>query len=317
MNNESKVQNGDGSVSKKMQANYDVQYRFDATGGLCNVAMAKPLALMPDQGTPTVQLTRDLIGKIPLNYGASYGRGTMPSKRQTAASVIKKCQIAFSEIMNAIGDFTTSHIKQTADRVAAEASMSGFSTEVRTVLDRQLPITEFGMRWEPNFQVFYGSGKIFANNGTTNTVPTHDLAHLLIGACGNLPWCPEGGQEEVRLAEYYAVFIENIFDKVYAHIINGTFNRDTTLYEAITYARWFVDVHYAPFPIPAEEAYRRFCRNMDVAAIVRLSPLFFALKHVERTFPAYRDQIWELHFNTEDAPPAEQVAVICPDGRPF
>lgn len=316
MSNESNLQNGTDSVSKNKQTKHDVQYRFDATAGLCNVAMAKPVAVMLDQQMPTVQLTRDLIGKIPYSYGVSSGIGASTfSKRPTAASVIKKCQIAFSEIIHSIGDPTTTHMKQAEDRATAEACMSGFSTEVRAVLDRQLPITEFGMRWEPNFQVFYGSGKIFANNGTTNTVPTHDLAHLLVGACGNLPWCPEGGQEEVRLAEYYAVFIENIFDKVYAYIVNGTFNRDTALYEAITYARWFVDVHYAPFPIPAEEAYRRFCKNMDVAAIVRLSPLFFALKHVERTFAGYRDQIWELHFNTEDAPPAEKVAVICPDGR--
>lgn len=50
------------------------------------------------------------------------------------------------------------------------------------------------------------------------------------------------------MAEYYAVFIENLFDKVCGYIVHGNYKRDTVLHETITYARWFVDVHYAPFP---------------------------------------------------------------------
>ena len=319
MNDESSLQNDGKSVPRNGRLGYDVQYRFDPSPGLCNFATAKPVASMPEQSVPTVQVPLELLGKLPTpNYGYSApARKKSPAltKREMTARIIKNCQIAFAEVMHMIGDTSTVHQKQElAKAIAGGRYSSELSTEIRALLDKQMPITEFGMRWEPNFQVFYGSGKIFANNGTTNTVPTHDLAHLLIGACGNLEWCPEGGQEEVRLAEYYAVFIENLFDKVHGHTVNGTYKRDTVLHESIEYARWFVDVHYAPFPIPAEEAYRRFCRHMDVAAIVRLSPLFFALKHVERTFPEYRDQIWELHFNTHDAPPAEQVAVICPDG---
>jgi hypothetical protein len=319
MSSELNLQTDTKSVSKIATQSYDVQYRFEPSAGLCNFASAKAVAAMPAQELPMAKLTHDQIAKIPTtNYGYKAPvRKPSPAltKRQQTARTIKNCQVAFSELMQLIGDSTTVHQKQDLGDVTPGGRYSSeLSTEIRTILDRQMPITEFGMRWEPNFQVFYGSGKIFANNGTTNTVPTHDLAHLLIGACGNLQWCPEGGQEDVRLAEYYAVFIENLFDKVYGYMVAGAYNRDTVLYESISYARWFVDVHYAPFPIPAEEAYRRFCKHMDIDAIVRLSPLFFALKHVERTFPAYRDQIWELHFNTHDAPPAEQVAVICPDG---
>lgn len=319
MSSESNLQEDTKAVSKSAALNYDVQYRFEPSPNLCNFVTAKSLAAMPIQDAPFVQLTPEQISKVRIPH---YGYQTPVkkaaptlTKRQLTARLIKDCQGAFSEIMHLIGDSTTVHQKQAlGDATSGGRYSSELSPEIRTILDRQMPITEFGMRWEPNFQVFYGSGKIFANNGTTNTVPTHDLAHLLIGACGNLEWCPEGGQEDVRLAEYYAVFIENLFDKVYGHKMMGSYHRDTVLYESISYARWFVDVHYAPFPIPAEEAYRRFCKHMDIDAIVRLSPFFFALKHVERTFPTYRDQIWELHFNTHDAPPAEQVAVICPDG---
>jgi hypothetical protein len=319
MNKESNSLEDAKSVAGGAMQNYGAQYRFEPSAGMCNFSTAKALAAMPVQNAPVVQLTHEQISKIPVaNYGYKApvrNASSRLSQREQTTRIIQKCQTAFSELMHMIGDSTTVHQKQELGNAASGGRYSSdLSTDIREILDRQMPITEFGMRWEPNFQVFYGSGKIFANHGSTNTVPTHDLAHLLIGACGNLPWCPEGGQEEVRLAEYYAVFIENLFDKVYGHMAMGTYKRDTVLYESISYARWFVDVHYAPFPLPAEEAYRRFCKHMDIAAIVRLSPLFFVLKHVERTFPAYREKIWELHFNTHDEPPAEQVAVICPDG---
>ncbi|PRC94357.1 hypothetical protein [Solimicrobium silvestre] len=320
MKNESQLQSNADSMVQNMYGKYDVQYRLRAPAALCNFATATTAAFMPDQSMPTMDLSRDLVNQVTIpNYGyKNQTKKISPvfSKRQQAALLIKDCQLAFSDVMHAIGNTATKHQKQKIGPAVApgERYSSELSTEIRTILDRQMPITEFGMRWEPDFQVFYGAGKIFANAGVTNTVPTHDLAHLLIGACGNLEWCPEGEHEEVRLAEYYAVFIENLFDKVYGHMAQGSYKHDTVLNETIAYMRWFVDVHYSPFPIPAEEAYRRFCWNMDVAAIVRLSPLFFALKHVERTITGYRDQIWEMHFNTEDAPLAEQVAAICADG---
>ncbi|HXA47694.1 MAG TPA: hypothetical protein VNW52_08690 [Burkholderiaceae bacterium] len=317
MSNESDLQSNTESLAMPMLGKFDAQYRFDTNVAASNFATAKAVAAMPNQSMPTVQVNRDLVGKLTTpNYGPK-----MPptrsfevrNKKQNSARIITNCQNAFSELMHEIGNIATVHQKQEiAPAVTPSARYAAeLPPAISAILDRQMPQTEFGMRWEPKFQVFYGSGKIFANNETTNTVPTHDLAHLLIGACGNLDWCPEGGQEEVRLAEYNAVFIENLFTYVYGHIVSDTYNRANVLNATITYMRWFVDVHYSPFPVSAEEAYRRFCWNMDIAAISRLSSLFFALKHAECVIPKYHDQIWELHFNTSDAPPPEQVAVIC------
>lgn len=305
MSSDANVQKNAGSVGKRVAGYNDIQYRFDAASAACNFSSAKLVS--PKQGV-----------SVP-NYGPrkNVPKALAETGPQTTARVIRECQAAFSGLMKSIGNAANVYQRRELDRTSAPAmrysSGKELAIETRDILRRQMAITEFGMRWEPTRQVFYGAGKIFANEGSTETVPTHDLAHLLVGACGNLPWCPEGGQEEVRLAEYYAVFLENLFDKVYGYVVAGAFNAERVLHEAITYARWFVEVHYAPFPLPAEEAYRRFCWNMNVQAISRLSPVFFALKRVERTFPEYRDQIWELHFNTGDAPPPEQVAVICPD----
>lgn len=309
MSNESNLQRDTRSLSKNLPGDVDIRYRFDAPPTMCNLEFAKPL--FPQQ---------DLHGKAAVpNYGyrkQNQARATIPEPQLTA-QVIKECQIAFSTLMKLIGNPAAVYRPRQGVDVGARnlrySSGKELPHDTRTTLIRQMSITEFGMRWEPARQIFYGAGKVFANDGMTETVPTHDLAHLLVGACGNLPWCPEGSQEDVRLAEYYAVFLENIFDKVYGYVVARCFNAERVLHEAITYARWFVDVHYAPFPLPAEEAYRRFCWNMDMQAIIRLSPLFFALKRAERTFPAYRDQIWELHYNTADAPRPDQVGFVCPD----
>jgi hypothetical protein len=322
MSNESDLQSKPKSLVMPMSAKFNAQYSFDTASALSSVATARPIAVMPDQSMPTVQVNSDMIDKLATpNY--SYKNSAMKirpalSKRQHAVGVITDCQNAFSEMMHTICNAAATHRKQETDPAVAMRGLYSpdLPAKIRIILERQMPLTEFGMRWEPGFQVFYGCGNIFVNHDATNTLLTHDLAHIMVGACGNLPWCPKGEPEQVLLAEYNAVFIENIFDKVYNQIVDGTYNRDLALFETINYVRWFVDVHYAshPFPIPAEEAYRRFCWNMDVAAIVRLSPLFFAMKHVERNVPERGDQTWEFHFNTEDAPSPEQVAAICPNG---
>lgn len=304
-----------GSVSQRIAANANIQFKFDNAGAVCNFTAAKPVSAPVTAHTQAASIPADLRRPTAADYRYRHTRNTAvgaPMAAQGSPTVIRECQRAFAQIIRAIGSPNAKYHPRPHNEIGMsqtrEATMQVMPPDTRAALDRQMSHTEFGMRWEPGRQFFYGAGKVFANAGTTNTVPTHDLAHLLIGACGNLEWCPEGGDRDVRLAEYYAVFIENLFDKVYGHLVAGTFEPERVLHETIEYSRWFVDVHYAPFPIPAEEAYRRFCWNIDVDAITRLSPLFFALKRVERTFPDYREQIWELHFNTGDAPQAEQVA---------
>jgi hypothetical protein len=315
MNNKAQSGKAIGAVSQGIGGAGNVQFKFDTTGAVCNFATAKLVSAQPATSAQPAPVLADLRRPTAADYRYRHTRNSSvgaPLAAQGSPAVIRECQNAFAHIINAIGNpGATYHARQHNEigmSQSREATMQIMPLETRRALDRQMSQTEFGMRWEPARQFFYGAGKVFANPGSTNTVPTHDLAHLLIGACGNLEWCPEGGDRDVRLAEYYAVFIENLFDKIYGHLIAGTFEPERVLHETINYSRWFVDVHYAPFPIPAEEAYRRFCWNIDVDAITRLSPLFFALKRVERTFPDYRDQIWELHFNTSDAPQAEQVA---------
>ena len=123
MNNESDLQNGTDIATKNIQGKIDVQYRFEAPATLCNFATAKPVASMPAQSIPTVQLSSDLIGKIPTpNYGYKSPAKKISqalSKRQVTARVIKDCQIDFSELMQAIGNPAAVHQKQKIGAVSA------------------------------------------------------------------------------------------------------------------------------------------------------------------------------------------------------
>jgi hypothetical protein len=109
-----------------------------------------------------------------------------------------------------------------------------------------------------------------------DTKPTHDLAHLFVAASSNLPWNPVGDDRLRRLAEYNAIFVEHMFDSVYNCVMFRSITADTILAMLLQYARWYVETHYAPFPVPAEEAYRLFCWGIDGPTIVRLSPYFIA-----------------------------------------
>jgi hypothetical protein len=160
--------------------------------------------------------------------------------------------------------------------------------------------------WTKSYQRFGCATKIYEHNGEISTDPSHDLAHLLIASCSSLEWYPSGTDEQLRLAEYNAVLLENILDRSYsaasqpgleAGIIDG----------AINHARWFVENHYSPFPISAEEAYRRFCFRIRLEDLVRLSPYFFKQKARERNSRS-ATEFW-LQFSSDAVP-------VAPNGSP-
>jgi hypothetical protein len=173
--------------------------------------------------------------------------------------------------------------------------------------DRHRPPTDpvLGMSWTPALQTFYHGTDIFTHEGPTNTEPSHDLAHLFVAAGSNLPWKPIGDDRLGRLAEYNAIFIEHMLDRVYTCVILRSIKPDIILTMVLQYARWFVETHYAPFPVPAEEAYRLFCWGIDGATIVRLSPYFFIQKKAERDDPSVRTRSTQISFAASDVPPAE------------
>lgn len=137
--------------------------------------------------------------------------------------------------------------------------------------------------WRREQQTFAFGDTVYAHEGPTKTNPSHDLAHLLIAANGGLPWLPRGNSW--RLAEYNAVFIETLLNHIRYAVVSRPMDGAVILKRTLRHARWFVEKHYAPFPVPAEEAYRLFCWEIDPVVIGRLSPLFFDLRAMEMHDP--------------------------------
>jgi len=164
--------------------------------------------------------------------------------------------------------------------------------ERQEALLRQTP-TGSGFSWLLERQVMFHGGRIYVNDGPTQTLPSHDLAHLLVGMGSNLPWCPAGPDTEVRISEFNAAVLENLLSYTYEHIARQSITLEAVLPATLQYARWFVEKHYAPFPIPLDEAYRRFRLGIDIDAITDLSHYFFTQKERERQ-DEHHDGPWEM-----------------------
>jgi hypothetical protein len=200
-----------------------------------------------------------------------------------------------------IPDFRS--LRDTLPRLSTSATR--VARNMRTLVVQVEKLAELGMDWSPARQTIYDHSETFINQGVTKTDPSHDLAHLLARASGSPHWLPRGTPDEVRLAEYDAVFVETLLDKSWNSVTLRRVEAKTLLAQTLAHLRWFVDEHFAPFPLPAEEAYRRFCWRVDAEVIVRLSPFFFLQKRAERACADYRQRTWKVYFNTTDSPPAE------------
>lgn len=169
------------------------------------------------------------------------------------------------------------------------------------------------MSWESKRQVISCDSQIFIHDGPIATNPSHDLAHLLIAANGELPWRPDGEDVLVRLAEYNAVFIEHLFNESYNCVVDRSIKPKAILSAVLCYTRWFVERHFAPFPVWSEEAYRRLCWNLDISVMGRLSPHYYDVRRKERRPPALRAQEYSLSFTSADCPQPEGDGIAFQD----
>jgi Family of unknown function (DUF6065) len=162
------------------------------------------------------------------------------------------------------------------------------------------------MNWTPERQSIRVGDREFSHDGPICTHPSHDLAHLLIAANGNLPWAPEGDKGTIKIAEYNAVFLEHLLNNAYNSIIQGQ-NRTQIAFElALRHARWFVEKHFAPFPLSAEEAYCQFCAYIDPDKIANLSNYFYEQKKAERADADYMRKSWQIVFNSDTQPTIQE-----------
>jgi precorrin-2 methylase len=160
------------------------------------------------------------------------------------------------------------------------------------------------MRWSPEYQSMEFGGRRFEHHGMTQTDPSHDLAHLFVAANGELPWAPEGDHALIKLAEFSAVFIEHLLNNTF-NTIHGQAHEAEITSGTVAYGRWFVEHHFAPFPISFEEAYRGLREKLKADTIARLSLYFFRQKLAERSNADYRSEDWLVSINSAESPKSE------------
>lgn len=176
------------------------------------------------------------------------------------------------------------------------------------VAQQKAPPRGSGYSWSPERQEIFHKRKVYAHEGLTNTPPSHDLAHLIVAMSSNLHWLPQGQTDRIRLAEYNAVLLEHLLANSYDCIVMRTISADRVLPKTLAHARWFVEVHYAPFPVAAEEAYRQFCQGIHPAAASRLSGYYFQqVRREQRT--GFRKRPWNLQINAQSTPRPSRLAL--------
>jgi Tetrapyrrole (Corrin/Porphyrin) Methylases len=164
------------------------------------------------------------------------------------------------------------------------------------------PDFRLGMEWTPAKQVLrFGENK-FVHHGPTETHPSHDLAHLLIAANGNLLWVPEGPTALIKLAEYNAIFLEHLLNNIYTNVSLRRCTDDEIFARTLSHARWFVENHFAPFPVSAEEAYSQFCRNIQADIVADLCPHFFTQKRAEQADANFILKSWTIQIKGDEPP---------------
>jgi len=162
------------------------------------------------------------------------------------------------------------------------------------------------MRWTSEHQLMELGTQRFEHSGSTPTDPSHDLAHLMIGANGDLPWAPEGDRDVVKLAEFCAVFIEHLLSNIFnAH--HGQADFATLNACTIAYGKWFVEHHFAPFPVSFDDAYQGLRTRLKPDVLGPLSLHFFRLKSAESSTPDYRSMEWWMSIDLSELPTAGSV----------
>lgn len=161
---------------------------------------------------------------------------------------------------------------------------------------------DYAMLWAPGAQMLSDGREAFTHDGAINTEPSHDLAHLIVAASSNLPWKPAGVRDQICFAEYNAVMMEHLFDRTYRSAIGAEFPSSQVVPGLLSHGEWFVTKHFVPFPANPAEALRRFRAGLSAESATRLSPLFYEMKHAERSNPNHMQATWAARFRAADRP---------------
>lgn len=168
------------------------------------------------------------------------------------------------------------------------------------------PVISSNIPWHTSFPSHTCGEVVYENQGTISTDPSHDLVHLIVAASG-LPWLPQTERLMSCLAEYNAVFLETLFDKACNAFVFQSAPASDVLPEVLERMQWFVEEHFAPFPMSAAAAHEQFCSQINPFTVSRLFPFYLATKQYERTHSTYRESEYQLNFDSTDQPATDEA----------
>ncbi len=163
------------------------------------------------------------------------------------------------------------------------------------------PADEYAMLWTPGAQLMAHGSEAFTHDGPINTEPSHDLAHLIVAANGTLQWRPAGSQPEICFAEYNAVMLEHLYDRVYRSLMGREFAPAQIIPGLLSHGSWFVTKHFTPFPATPKVAAEKFRSALTPRALA-LAPYFFDMKNSERGDAGHMQKTWTARFGADDRP---------------
>lgn len=164
------------------------------------------------------------------------------------------------------------------------------------------PSGDYAMLWSPAGQMMGDGAEAFWHEGPINTLPTHDLAHLLVAASSKLEWRPAGDHQGIFFAEYNAVMTEHLLDRLFRAHVDKSSPPSEVAAGLLAHGKWFVEKHFVPFPATTDQALRHWATGMDAGRLATLSPYFFDMKKGERADPDYGQRTWTARFSASDRP---------------
>ena len=212
-----------------------------------------------------------------------------------------------------------SHLKLEQQDLCARKAIAN-AVERRTKFnDSRLLVSSSAESLKPKKLTFYWSSskQLFAcdhvfheNQGQTPTSPSHDLVHLIVAANGSLSWLPQRHRSLACLAEYNAVLLEQLFDRTCNATMRGKATSCDVFTDCLNHMSWFVNEHFAPFPVSEHEAYQQFCAQINPFIVSRLFPYYFSVRQHELTNSNHRESEYQLTFASTDQPAIDEIGYV-------
>jgi hypothetical protein len=145
------------------------------------------------------------------------------------------------------------------------------------------PAEEMSITWGPTTQVLAVGKETFVHDGQPTTLSSSGVARLLLAASApTVPWRPVGETDDVRRAEFNTAIVEMLLDMVLFWKTDGM-PAEHIAPQIAESSEWLVTApSMGSFPGRARDAVAQLLSAIDDAALVRLAPIFFERRKVDR-----------------------------------